>query len=271
MVLGTSSGAGKSTVALMLCRAAKRMGLSVAPFKAQNMTPRSMFRNGMELPAPLVMQALACGVEPEGDMSPALVKYDGGRAVRLVVCGKDSYDYHSEEGRGMRARMPDIAKGCYDRVAARFPHMVLEGAGAALEPNLRAHDYINLPMATYAGAKTILVADIDRGGMYASVVGTLALMSAQERGLVHGVIVNRFHGDPADFAQGRKLLEELCGTPVLAVLPYTPLRLPQEDAPLAEDEAPETRSDEELLAHIDELTDVFERYADTAAVASLFR
>jgi len=232
MVLGTSSHVGKSVLAAALCRILKQDGFDVAPFKAQNMALNSAATpEGLEIGRAQAMQAEAAGVAPSVDMNPILLKPQGDARSQLVVLGRvrgavSAAAYHRRRVRPLFG----VAAKSYERLAARHDVVVLEGAGSPAEVNLSASDIVNMRMARHADAACVLVADIDRGGVFASLVGTMALLSPADRRRVRGFVVNRFRGDPALFDPGVAFLEKRLRRPCLGVVPYLDdLGLDEED------------------------------------------
>jgi len=220
LVCGTSSGAGKSLVVTGLCRLLARDGVRVAPFKAQNMSNQSaVTRDGGEIGRAQWAQATAAGVEPEVVMNPVLLKPDGDATSQVVVAGRVA---GRTTAHGWGEQAPSLLPVALDALAdlrRRFDVVVAEGAGAAAETNLLDRDIVNLPLAAAAGLPAVLVADIERGGMFASVAGTFAVLPDELRSCLRGVIVNRFRGDRALLADGIVDLEARTGVPVLGVLP----------------------------------------------------
>jgi len=230
-VLGTGSDVGKSVIAAGLCRLLHRAGIRVAPFKAQNMSLNSFVTpEGGEIGRAQALQAEACGLLPCVDMNPILLKPESDRCSQVIVHGKvfarlDASAYF--DGRREFAR---AIHESYGRLAGQYDVVVIEGAGSAAEMNLRDRDLVNWPVVKQADAQVVLVADIDRGGVFAQVMGTLDLLAPEERARVHGVIINRFRGDVALFADGVTFLERRTGIPVLGVVPFMrDLALDQED------------------------------------------
>jgi adenosylcobyric acid synthase len=220
MVLGTASGVGKSTVALALCRYLRDKGLSVAPFKGLNMARHGRSTNtGEVIGQAQYSQAKACGIAPTGLMNPVFLRV-GTQGTDLLLNGI----YHSTLPAGRASEHTELMRrtACeaYDALSAQYDVIVMEGSGSCAEFNLKDQDVANLFMADYADADIILVADIDRGGVFASVVGTLGLMDEQNRRRVKGVIINRFRGDPARLEEAKQHLEFITGTPVLGIVPY---------------------------------------------------
>ena len=223
MFAGTGSDVGKSILATAFCRIFRQDGYNPAPFKAQNMALNSFAtQDGLEIGRAQAVQAEAAGVPCHTDMNPLLLKPQSDHTSQVVLNGKpignrDAYDYFRKEG---REELRTAVYAAYDRLAARHNPVVMEGAGSLAEINLRDTDLVNVPMAMHAGADIILVGDIDRGGVFASVYGSVMLLRPEERKYVKGILINKFRGDLRLFEEGRKMLEELCGIPVLGVVPY---------------------------------------------------
>lgn len=233
MVLGTASHVGKSLLTTALCRILRQDGYAVAPFKAQNMSLNSAATpEGGEIGRAQALQAEAAGIAPTVDMNPVLLKPTSDRRSQVVVLGKiwddlSAADYH----RRRAVELSPIVHAAYARLAARYDVIVLEGAGSPAEINLRDSDIVNMSMAHAADARCLLVADIDRGGVFAALVGTLSLLEPADRARVIGTVVNRFRGDATLFAKGAALLEAHTAKPCLGVVPYLPaVGLEEEDA-----------------------------------------
>jgi adenosylcobyric acid synthase len=224
MFVGTGSDVGKSILAAAFCRICRQDGYAPAPFKAQNMALNSYATpDGLEIGRAQAVQAEAAGIPCETDMNPLLLKPSSDHTSQVVLHGKPvgnqhAYDYWRRGTSDIDYRM-EVCKA-FDRLASRFNPIVMEGAGSISELNLRDTDLVNLPMARHAHADVILVGDIDRGGVFASVYGSIALQTAEDRKLIKGIIINKFRGDMRLFAEGRRMLEDLCGVPVLGVVPY---------------------------------------------------
>ena len=223
MFAGTGSDVGKSIISAAFCRIFKQDGYRPAPFKAQNMALNSYATpEGLEIGRAQAVQAEAAGVPCHTDMNPLLLKPQSDCTSQVVLNGRpignrSAYGYFHKEGREELRR--DVC-AAYDRLSKKYNPVVLEGAGSISEINLREVDLVNLPMAMYAGADVILVADIDRGGVFASVYGSVMLLTPEERKHVKGILINKFRGDIRLFESGVKMLEELCGIPVVGVVPY---------------------------------------------------
>ncbi|NTW53073.1 MAG: cobyric acid synthase [Chlorobiaceae bacterium] len=220
-ILGTASDVGKSIVATALCRIFSNAGIDVAPFKAQNMSNNSgVTIAGDEMGRAQIVQAHAARVEPHSDMNPVLLKPNTDTGAQVVLQGKVCTDRTAKEYFGDTARWSEAAFESLGRLMARYEMIVIEGAGSCAEMNLYDRDFVNFRTARKAGASVILVADIDRGGVFAQVAGTLAVIPPEDRALVKGVIVNRFRGDKSLFEDGVRMLESMTGVPVLGVIPY---------------------------------------------------
>lgn len=223
MLAGTGSDVGKSVLAAALCRIFLQDGYHPAPFKAQNMALNSYATpEGLEIGRAQAVQAEAAGVPCHTDMNPLLLKPTSDHTSQVVLNGKpignrSAYAYFRTEGREELHREVNQA---FDRLSARYNPVVMEGAGSISEINLKDTDLVNLPMARHAHADVILVADIDRGGVFASAYGSVALQTPEDRKRIKGIIVNKFRGDLRLFESGVKMMEEICGIPVLGVIPY---------------------------------------------------
>ena len=224
MFVGTGSDVGKSILAAAFCRIFRQDGYAPAPFKAQNMALNSYATpDGFEIGRAQAVQAEAAGIPCETDMNPLLLKPSSDHTSQVVLHGKPlgnqhAYDYWRRGTSDIDYRK-EVCQA-FDRLASRFNPIVMEGAGSISEINLRDTDLVNLPMARHAKADVILVGDIDRGGVFASVYGSIALQTPEDRKLIKGIIINKFRGDMRLFDEGRQMLEDLCGVPVLGVVPY---------------------------------------------------
>lgn len=223
MLVGTGSDVGKSVLNAALCRIFQQDGYHPAPFKAQNMALNSYVTpNGLEIGRAQAVQAEAARIACETDMNPLLLKPNSEHTTQVVLNGKpignrSAYDYFRKEG---REELRQAVCAAFDRLAAKYNPIVMEGAGSVSELNLRDTDLVNMPMARYADADVILVADIDRGGVFASCYGSVMLQSPEDRKRIKCIIVNKFRGDIRLFDDGRRMIEDLCGIPVLGVIPY---------------------------------------------------
>ncbi len=221
LVAGTHSDAGKSVVAAGICRWLRRCGVRVAPFKAQNMALNSFVSiDGAEIGRAQAVQAAAAGIEPEAAMNPILIKPSGEHQSQVIVLGKPYAVASARSYQELKHELRPIVAGALAELRERFDVVVCEGAGSPAEINLRAADLTNMWLARETGLPTIVVGDIDRGGVFASLFGTLALLSAADQAHVAGFVINKFRGDHTILAPGLEQLERLTGRPTLGVLPY---------------------------------------------------
>jgi adenosylcobyric acid synthase len=232
MVQGTTSDAGKSTVVAALCRLLAKQGVRVAPFKPQNMALNSaVTEDGGEIGRAQALQAQAARIAPHTDMNPVLLKPSSDTGAQVIIHGKvradmDARDYHRYKTSAMEAVLES-----YRRLQGQYEVIIVEGAGSPAEVNLRDRDIANMGFAEAVDCPVILVADIDRGGVFAHLIGTLACLSESERSRIVGFVINRFRGDISLLEPGLRWVEQQTGKPVLAVLPYlTGLHLDAEDA-----------------------------------------
>lgn len=236
LVAGTTSDAGKTIVATGLCRALARRGVDVAPYKAQNMSNNSMVCIGTdgttaEIGRAQWVQALAARVEPEPAMNPVLLKPGSDRRSHVVLMGRPGGELTSSDFPGGRGELARVAHAAYDDLAARHDLVIAEGAGSPAEINLRSSDYVNMGLARHADLPVVVVGDIDRGGVLAAMIGTLAVLDPADQALVAGYVVNKFRGDVRLLRPGLDQLEGMTGRPVHGVLPWHPdLWLDSEDA-----------------------------------------
>ena len=220
-VLGTGSDVGKSIVAAALCRLFKEMGFRVAPFKAQNMSNNSFVtREGGEMGRAQVVQAEAAGVEPHVDMNPVLLKPGTDQASQVVVHGQPAGTRTARDYFSSTDALFGRAKESLTRLRDAYDLVVMEGAGSCAEVNLRERDFVNFKIAHVADAPVILVADIDRGGVFAQIIGTLAVLPEEDRARIKGIIINRFRGDASLFDDGIAYIEQRTGLPVLGLIPW---------------------------------------------------
>jgi len=232
MVQGTASHVGKSVLVAGLCRLFARRGLRVAPFKAQNMSNNSaVTADGLEIGRAQAVQAAACRLPPRADFNPVLIKPSGEHEAQLVVNGRVAGKLLAAEFGRLRRDCAQTVRRAFDRLASEYDVVVLEGAGSPAEINLRETDIVNMFMASYAKAPVLLVGDIDRGGVFAALVGTMALLTKDEQAHVKGFVINKFRGDRGLLDPGIREAERRLGIPCLGVIPFArDLQLPEEDA-----------------------------------------
>lgn len=231
MIQGTMSNAGKSLVAAGLCRIFRQDGYKVAPFKAQNMALNSFItREGLEMGRAQVTQAEAAGVEPSVLMNPILLKPTNDTSSQVIVNGEVMDNLSAKEYYKRKRELTAAVKASYDKLAAEHDIIVLEGAGSPAEINLKENDIVNMYMAKLAKAPVLLVGDIDRGGVFASIVGTMQLFEPEERDLVKGIVINKFRGDRSILQPGLDQLSRIIQKPVAGVIPYMHLDIDDEDS-----------------------------------------
>jgi adenosylcobyric acid synthase len=232
MIQGTGSHVGKSVLVAALCRIFARRGVKVAPFKSQNMSNNSAVTpDEKELGRAQAVQAAACGLAPRTDFNPILLKPSGERHAQVVVNGEVTGTLEAGDFGQVRRRYAPAAEAAFRRLEQEFDLIILEGAGSPAEVNLRDFDIVNMWMARVAQAPVLLVGDIDRGGVLASLLGTLALLTADERRHVRGMLINKFRGDQALLMPGIREIERRMGLPCLGVIPYwRHIQIPEEDA-----------------------------------------
>lgn len=231
VVLGTTSHSGKSTLVAAICRLLSDRGLKVAPFKSQNMSLNSwVTRSGGEMGIAQAVQAWAARVEPEENMNPILLKPKGDRTSQVIVMGRPMADKSAAEYYRDIEPLKDVVDRAIEELEKEYDYIIVEGAGGAAEINLFDRDIANIYVARHLQAPIILVGDIERGGVFASLFGSVELLPPDLRSLVRGLVINKFRGDPSILESGLARLTELTGVPVLGVLPYLDLDLPSEDS-----------------------------------------
>lgn len=231
MLQGTGSSVGKSLLCAALCRIFREDGLKVAPFKSQNMALNSFAtKEGLEMGRAQVVQAQAAGVEPSVDMNPILLKPTSDRRSQVIVLGKPVGSMTAMEYHHYKPNLRRMVKETYDRLEAGHDVVVIEGAGSPAEINLKEGDLVNMWMAGAADAPVLLVGDIDRGGVFASLYGTVMLLEPEERARIRGLIINKFRGDVKILEPGLRMIEDKLGIPVVGVVPWTDADVEDEDS-----------------------------------------
>ena len=232
MIQGTASGVGKTILTIALCRILKQDGIKAAPFKAQNMTANTCVTNDSEeIAVSQWLQAAAAGTEPCADMNPVILKpLSEQKSTQIILNGKnyntiDAYKYSET-----RQKLTPEILSAYSRLANKYDVIIIEGAGSPVELNLNRDDMINMGVAIKVKAPVVIVSDIDRGGIFASLYGTVRLLKETERMHVKALIVNRFKGELSFFTDGAEILERITGIPVAGVIPYRKIDLPEEDS-----------------------------------------
>lgn len=231
MIQGTGSSVGKSLLVAALCRILREEGYRTAPFKSQNMALNSHITyEGLEIGRAQAAQAEACGIIPTALMNPILLKPTSDSKSQVIILGKVYKNMTAMEYHQFKPALKDIIRDAYFQLESLYDLIIIEGAGSPAEINLRENDLVNMGMAELADAPVILVGDIDKGGVFASLYGTVMLMDDQERRRIKGIIINKFRGDVEILKPGIKMLEELVGIPVIGVVPYLDINLEDEDS-----------------------------------------
>ena len=231
MLLGTGSNVGKSIIAAGLCRIFYQDGYSVSPFKSQNMALNSYItKDGKEMGRAQVVQAEAANIEPESFMNPILLKPTTDRKSQVIVNGKVYKNMDAREYFAYKHNLKKDIMAAYNHIRENFDICVLEGAGSPAEINLKEDDIVNTGMAEMADSPVLLVADIDRGGVFAAIYGTVMLLEENERKRIKGVIINKFRGDKSLLTSGVEMIEKLTDIPVIGVVPFVPLGIEEEDS-----------------------------------------
>lgn len=231
IILGTTSHSGKSILVTALCRILKNRGLRVAPFKSQNMSLNSwVTSSGGEMGIAQAVQAWAAGLEPSVLMNPILLKPKGDRTSQVIIMGRPVADKSAAEYYKDIESLKGIVDSAIEELSRDYDYIIVEGAGGAAEINLFDRDIANIYVASRLRAPIILVGDIERGGVFASLYGTVKLLPPEIRDLVKGLVINKFRGDPTILQPGIKMLEDMTGIPVLGILPYLDVEIPSEDS-----------------------------------------
>lgn len=230
MIQGTASSAGKSLMTAALCRIFSNDGIKVYPFKSQNMSLNSyVTMEGLEMGRAQVLQAQAARVEPSVLMNPILLKPTSDRKSQVIIKGRPLRNMDAVEYFNFKGQLKDTIKEIYQELEAKCEIVVIEGAGSPAEINLKSEDIVNMGMAEIADAPVLLVSDIDKGGVFASVYGTVMLLEEEERKRIKGIIINKFRGDKSILQSGIDMLEKLIDIPVVGVIPYMNVKLDEED------------------------------------------
>jgi len=242
MIQGTASSVGKSLLVTALCRILREDGLTVAPFKSQNMSNNSyVTRDGGEMGRAQVNQAEAAGVEPCTDMNPILLKPESDHRCQIVLNGRPYRTVGAAEYFQIKQTLWPAVASAFDRLLSRFDVVLIEGAGSPAEINLRDADIVNMRVAQYADSPVVLVGDIDRGGVFAHLVGTLALLRQEERDRVRALVINKFRGEPSLLEPGLETLRHLTGLPVAGVVPFIrDVGIAEEDSVALDEPQPRT-------------------------------
>lgn len=231
MIVGTSSGAGKSLFVTALCRIFYKDKYKVSPFKSQNMALNSYItKDGKEMGRAQVVQAEASGLEPDVNMNPILLKPSTMNKIQIIVCGKSIGNMSGVEYNQYKKNLISVLKETYSKIENENDIVVIEGAGSPAEINIKEEDISNFAMARIADAPVILVADIDRGGVFASIYGTIMLLKEEDRKRIKGIVINKFRGNKEVLKSGFEIIENLTGVKTLGVIPYTDIDIEDEDS-----------------------------------------
>jgi len=231
MIQGTSSGAGKSVLSTALCRIFKQDGYKVAPFKAQNMSSNyHTLANGDKMARSQAIAAYACGIAPHVDMNPVLLMPSDRTSADVILNGKSNGALDSPTYTEFKQNAFSHVLEAFHRLSSTHDIIVAEGAGSPVEMNLIQNDIVNMSFAEAVQAPVILISDITRGGTFASLYGTMMLLTEAQKALVKGLVVNKFKGDISYFGDGKSIIEQLCTTPVVGVIPHTAIKIEDEDS-----------------------------------------
>lgn len=274
MIQGTTSSSGKSTLCTALCRIFKEDGYSVFPFKSQNMSSKSyVMEEGLEMATAQVLQAIAAGLKPDPKMNPILLKPTGERNSQVFIKGKLYKDMDAVEYFQFKNTLKPMVQETFNEVESLYDIVVIEGAGSPAEINLKQNDIVNMGMAEMADAPVLIVGDINRGGVFASLYGTVMLLDENERRRVKGLVINKFRGDVSLLKPGLDMFEKLLNIPVVGVIPYTHLELEDEDTLVDYDkECNKTVQEEEKKEEeIAKLAEVVRQNIDLKYIYSLLK
>lgn len=265
MIQGTTSSAGKSLMCTALCRIFKEDGYSVYPFKSQNMSSKYYTTGEGHMMSPAqALQAKAAGIEPHPNMNPILLRPSSDVGSDVIIKGEKVQQMEAREYFKFKNSLKSMIQETYDLIEEKNDIVVIEGAGSPAEINLKQNDIVNMGMAEMADAPVLLVADIDRGGVFASFYGTVMLLEKHERKRIKGLIINKFRGDKTLLDSGIEMIERLLNIPVIGTIPYTPLELVDEDTLVDYEKKcnEEEQSEEEMEKELDKLAKVVRENMD---------
>ncbi len=265
MIQGTTSSAGKSLFCTGLCRIFKKKGLKVVPFKSQNMS--SIFfttADGKKISSAQALQARAAGIEPRPEMNPILLIPKTDVGSKVIILGEEKKEMKAREYFEYKKTCKPMILETFQKLEKENDIVVIEGAGSPAEINLNQNDIVNMGMAEMADAPVLLIADIDRGGVFAQLYGTVMLLPEKDRKRIKGMIINKFRGDKSLLDPGIKMIEDLVKIPVIATIPYMHLELADEDSLIDDDKKcnTKTQSDAELEKELDKLAALIEENSD---------
>jgi len=265
MIQGTTSSAGKSLICTGLCKIFKEDGYRVYPFKSQNMS--SIYyttKEGYKMSTAQALQAMAAGVEPEVDMNPILLIPKSDKGSMVIIKGEEREDMEAVKYFKFKDKLKPMIFDVYKGIESKSDIVVIEGAGSPAEINLRENDIVNMGMAEMADAPVLLVADIDRGGVFASIYGTVMLLKLHERSRIKGLIINKFRGDKSLLDPGIKMIEDILNIPVIGTIPFIPLELVDEDSLIDYEKKCNTnpQTEEEMERELDKLSTILRENLD---------
>lgn len=265
MIQGTTSSAGKSLFCTGLCRIFKKKGLKVVPFKSQNMS--SIFfttADGKKISSAQALQASAAGIEPRPEMNPILLIPKTDVGSKVIILGEEKKEMKAREYFEYKKTCKPMILETFQKLEKENDIVIIEGAGSPAEINLNQNDIVNMGMAEMADAPVLLIADIDRGGVFAQLYGTVMLLPEKDRRRIKGMIINKFRGDKSLLDPGIKMIEDLVKIPVIATIPYMHLELADEDSLIDDDKKcnTQTQSDAELEKELDKLAALIEENSD---------
>lgn len=265
MVQGTTSSAGKSLMCTGLCRIFKEDGYRVYPFKSQNMSSRFYLTDeGYKMSTAQALQAKAAGVEPDPKMNPILLIPTSDMGSKVILMGAEKHQMEAREYFKFKNSLRPMLQDIYNIIQEENDIVVIEGAGSPAEINLKQNDIVNMGMAEMADANVLLVADIDRGGVFASLYGTVMLLEEEERKRIKGLIINKFRGDKTLLDPGIKMIEDMLNIPVIGTIPFVPLELVDEDTLIDYDKKCNDgqQTEEEIERELDKLAKVMREHLD---------
>jgi adenosylcobyric acid synthase len=265
MIQGTTSSAGKSLLCTGLCRIFKEDGYKVCPFKSQNMSSKYYeTKDGYKMSTAQALQAKAAGIEPNPNMNPILLQPTSDKGSKVIIKGEEMHQMEAMEYFKFKSNLRDMIRKIYEKIEVENDIVVIEGAGSPAEINLKQNDIVNMGMAEMADAPVLLVADIDRGGVFASLYGTVMLLEEKERQRIKGLIINKFRGDKTLLDSGIDMIEDMLDIPVIGTIPYVPLELVDEDTLIDYEKRcnSEEQSLEEMERELNKLADILRENLD---------
>ncbi|MEW8973223.1 MAG: cobyric acid synthase [Tissierellaceae bacterium] len=265
MIQGTTSSAGKSLLCTGLCRIFKEDGYKVCPFKSQNMSSKYYeTKDGYRMSTAQALQAKAAGIEPNPNMNPILLQPTSDKGSKVIIKGEEMHQMEAIEYFKFKSNLRDMIRKIYEKIEGENDIVVIEGAGSPAEINLKQNDIVNMGMAEMADAPVLLVADIDRGGVFASLYGTVMLLEEEERQRIKGLIINKFRGDKTLLDSGIDMIEDMLDIPVIGTIPYVPLELVDEDTLIDYEKRcnSEEQSPGEMERELNKLADILRENLD---------